>query len=152
IPACVSATQIAFLQHRHIRQTVIAGQVVGRCQPVTAGADDHCIVSRLEPVVDPKHTRLGVVGTEREAKQAERHGGMSGKKLNTEDLLINPSDNDEYYATFFLCRKHWVMHRKSRGGITISPLIPWQIKIMNAADLHPGLRAPLLKLEQQILQ
>ena len=23
---------------------------------------------------------------------------------------------------------------------------------MNAADLHPGLRAPLLKLEQQILQ
>jgi hypothetical protein len=78
--------------------------------------------------------------------------GSSGKKLNTEDLLINPSDNHEYYATFFLCRKHWVMHRKSRGGITISPLIPWQIKIMNAADLHPGLRAPLLKLEQQILQ
>jgi len=55
--------------------------------------------------------------------------GWKRKKLNTEDLSINLSERHEYYATFFLWRKHEAMHRNPRAGITISSLNPWQIKI-----------------------
>ena len=47
VAAGVAAAYPAFLQHRDLTQPVVARQVIGRAQPVSAAADDDRVVSGL---------------------------------------------------------------------------------------------------------
>jgi len=68
VAAGIAAAEIAFVEHRHVADTVIAGQVIGRRQTVAARPDDDHVVTRFQRVVVREHAGLRVLAREAETK------------------------------------------------------------------------------------
>jgi len=81
----IAAAEPALLDHRHVRDTVVFGEVIGGCQPVAAAADDDDIVSRLRLGIAPR-ARPAAVAARRVSQQGPdrvlgRHDGPLGGSI-----------------------------------------------------------------------
>ena len=63
VAAGVAAAQISLFDDRDIGDAVLAGEIVGRCQAVSAAAHDHRVIVRLRGRVAPGPRPVFVVAT-----------------------------------------------------------------------------------------
>ena len=68
VAAGIAAADIAFFEHRHIGDAVIARQVIGRRQSMAATTDNDHVVARLQRIRHAKHARFRIFAAKREAQ------------------------------------------------------------------------------------
>ena len=84
VAAGIAAAEVALVEHGDVADAVVAGQIIGGRQTVTAGADDDHIVAGLEPLVPREHARLRMLPGERKFEQSGWHDQRVGESAGNE--------------------------------------------------------------------